>query len=305
VVILSKFNSIKDLSQPNFLSKHSVQLPILRVNTEGSSEAMDLLAAEEPLEIVLAFGETNHRHRQSISITMRTPTGHDFELALGFLLTEGVIKDFKDVISVRYTASELDEGTQSNVVQVDVQPSVKFDAAKLQRHFYTSSSCGVCGKTSLDMVQTASCFWLKKGLPSVKSTILMGLPDKLRQAQSVFESTGAIHAAALFDTEGSLLALREDVGRHNALDKLIGWAMQHKHLPLSNSIVLVSGRSSFELVQKALMAGIPILAAVGAPSSLAVQLAHENELTVVGFLKNNRFNIYSSFERIEVEDVRC
>ncbi len=288
------------MSNPNFLFNHSVHLPILRVNTEGAFADEDTLAGEEPLEIVLAFGETNHRRRQSISVTMRTPTGNDFELALGFLLTEGVIKAYKDVISVRYTASELDEAAQTNVVQVDLHPSVKFDAEKLQRHFYTSSSCGVCGKTSLDMVQTTTCFWLKKGFPSVKSSILMNLPEKLRQAQSVFDATGAIHAAALFDTEGSLIALREDVGRHNALDKLIGWAMQNKRLPLSNSILLVSGRSSFELVQKALMAGISILAAVGAPSSLAVQLANENDMTVVGFLKNNRFNIYSSFERIEV-----
>jgi FdhD protein len=280
--------------------KNVLKTPILRVNTEGSFADEDTLAAEEPLEIVLAFGETNHRRRQSISVTMRTPTGHDFELAMGFLLTEGVIKDAKDVISVRYSASELDESAQTNVVQVDLKPSVKFDAERLQRHFYTSSSCGVCGKTSLDMVQTASCFWLKKDIPRVKSAILMNLPEKLRALQTVFDTTGGIHAAALFDTEGSLVALREDVGRHNALDKLIGWAMQNERLPLSHSILLVSGRSSFELVQKALMAGIPILAAVGAPSSLAVQLAIENDMTVVGFLKNNRFNIYSGFERIEI-----
>jgi FdhD protein len=278
--------------------KNTVKIPILRIHTEGSFADEDVLAAEEPLEIVLAFGEANRRKKQSISVTMRTPTGHDFELALGFLLTEGVIQDAKDVISVRYSATELDETAQTNVVQVDLKPSVKFDVEKLQRHFYTSSSCGVCGKTSIDMVQTASCFWLKTAIPHVKSSILMALPDKLRQAQTVFESTGAIHAAALFDTEGSLLALREDVGRHNALDKLIGWAMQNAALPLSDTVLLVSGRSSFELVQKALMAGIPILAAVGAPSSLAVQLASDNDLTLIGFLKNNRFNIYSSFERI-------
>jgi FdhD protein len=281
------------------LSKNLVRIPILRVNTEGVSNDTDALAAEEPLEIVLAFGPANNRRRQSISITMRTPTGNDFELALGFLFTEGVIRDYKDVISVRYTASELDEAAQTNVVQVDLTPSVVFDVERLQRHFYTSSSCGVCGKTSLDMVQTTACFWLKKGLPLVKSTILMDLPEKLRAAQSVFDATGGIHAAALFNTEGSLIALREDVGRHNALDKLIGWAMQQNLLPLSNNVLLVSGRSSFELVQKALMAGIPMIAAVGAPSSLAVQLADENNMTVVGFLKNNRFNVYSSFERIE------
>jgi FdhD protein len=286
--------------KPNILSNYLVNIPILRVNTEGVLSDTDLLAAEEPLEIVLAFGESNNRRRQSISVTMRTPTGNDFELALGFLLTEGVISSYKDVISVRYTASELDKTAQANIVQIDLQPSIKFDAEKLQRHFYTSSSCGVCGKTSIDMVQTTSCFWLKKGLPIVKSTILRTLPEKLRKAQAVFEATGAIHAAALFDTEGVLIAVREDVGRHNALDKLIGWAMQHNRLPLSNHILLVSGRSSFELVQKALMAGIPILAAVGAPSSLAVQLANENGMTVVGFLKEHRFNIYSSFERIEI-----
>ena len=276
------------MSKPNFLSKNLVKTPILRVNREGVSNDTDALAAEEPLEIVLVFGGTNKRQRQSISVTMRTPTGNDFELALGFLFTEGVIKNYKDVISVRYTASEFDETAQTNVVQVNLTPSVVFDVEKLQRHFYTSSSCGVCGKTSLDLVQTTSCFWLKKGFPLVKSAVLMNLPEKLRAAQSVFEETGGIHAAALFNTEGVLLALREDVGRHNALDKLIGWAMQNSLLPLSNHLLLVSGRSSFELVQKALMAGIPILAAVGAPSSLAVQLADENNMTVVGFLKQNR-----------------
>jgi FdhD protein len=283
----------------NILAKNNVKIPIQRVDTEGGIFSTDdYLAAEEPLEIVLAFGTLNNRRRQSISVTMRTPTGHDFELALGFLFTEGVIQGYQDVISVRYTGSELDKTAEMNVVQVDLQPSVMFDAAKLQRHFYTSSSCGVCGKTSIDMVQTSSCFWLTKGFPVVKSTILTSLPEKLRAAQAVFASTGAIHAAALFDTEGDLIALREDVGRHNALDKLIGWAMQQHLVPLRNAILLVSGRSSFELVQKALMAGIPILAAVGAPSSLAVQLAHENDMTVVGFLKPTRFNIYSCFERI-------
>ena len=286
------------MSNSTILSKYIINSPIQRVDTEGVSCGDDALAVEEPLEIVLAFGESNHRQRQSISITMRTPTGNDFELALGFLLTESIIKNCKEVISVRYTASELNETAQSNVVQVDLQPSVKFDAKQLQRHFYTSSSCGICGKTSLDMVQTVAHFGIKKDIPLVKSTILMNLPEKLRQAQAVFDATGAIHAAALFDTEGALLALREDVGRHNALDKLLGWAMQQQLLPLSNCIVLVSGRSSFELVQKAMMAGVPILAAVGAPSSLAVQLADENNMTLIGFLKKHRFNVYSGFERI-------
>ncbi|MEY4937157.1 MAG: formate dehydrogenase accessory sulfurtransferase FdhD [Bacteroidota bacterium] len=284
--------------KPNILFRNLVKIPIHRATKAGIFEAEDSLAAEEPLEIVIAFGALHQRRKQSISVTMRTPTGHDFELALGFLLTEGIINGYEDVISVRYTANLLDETAQLNVVQVDLQPFITFDVDKLKRHFYTSSSCGVCGKASIDMIETTSCFWLAEGLPLVKSAILFELPEKLRQAQSVFDSTGAIHAAALFNTSGTLIALREDVGRHNALDKLIGWAMQHEMLPLQHSILLVSGRSSFELVQKALMAGIPILAAVGAPSSLAVQLAHENNMTVIGFLKNYRFNIYSSFERI-------
>ena len=284
--------------KPNYLSKHLVKIPIQRVTADGMLETEDTLAAEEPLEIVIAFGALHQRRKQSISVTMRTPTGHDFELALGFLLTEGIISGYEDVLSVRYTANFLEEAAQLNVVQVDLQPFITFDAGKLQRHFYTSSSCGVCGKASIDMIHTTSCFWLTQGLPMVKKDILFELPEKLRRAQTVFDSTGAIHAAALFNTSGELIALREDVGRHNALDKLIGWAMQHQMLPLQHFILLVSGRSSFELVQKAMMAGIPILAAVGAPSSLAVQLAHENNMTVIGFLKKQRFNIYTGLERV-------
>jgi len=289
------------VSKPIYLIKNFVKRPIHRVNKDGVSLTVDALAAEEPLEIVIAFGELHNRIRQSISVTMRTPTDHDFELALGFLFTEGVIGSFEDVISVRYAASQLSETAQTNVVKVDLHTNVNFDSEKLQRHFYTSSSCGVCGKTSMDMVQTTSCFLINKNIPHVKSTILFNLPEKLRAVQSVFEETGGIHAAALFNTEGELLALREDVGRHNALDKLLGWAMQKNLLPLSQHILLVSGRSSFELVQKALMAGIPIVAAVGAPSSLAAQLADENNITLIGFLKNNRFNIYSCFERIIIK----
>ncbi len=286
------------MTKPNFLNKNVVKRLIHRINAERVSIIEDALATEEPLEIVIAFGEAHNRQRQSISVTMRTPTGHDFELALGFLFTEGVIGSFEDIISVRYTASELAETAQTNVVKVDLKPSVIFATEKLQRHFYTSSSCGVCGKTSIEMVQTTSCFLINKNLPRIKSNILFNLPEKLRAVQSVFEETGGIHAAALFDTEGELIALREDVGRHNALDKLMGWALQQNFLPLSHHILLVSGRSSFELVQKALMAGIPIIAAVGAPSSLAVELADESNITLVGFLKSNRYNIYSCFERI-------
>ena len=281
---------------PSALSK----LPIYRVDTEGGIATGDVVAQEEPLEIVLAFGQQPNWQKQSVSITMRTPTGHDFELALGFLLTEGVIKAASDVISVRYVASELDISAQTNVVQVDLTPSVQFDAQRLNRHFYTSSSCGVCGKTSIDMVEATSCFFIPKGKPVVKKEVLFNLPHKLRTAQTIFDETGSIHAAALFNTEGVLLALREEVGRHNALDKLIGWAMQNKRLPLHDTLLLVSGRTSFELVQKAMMAGIPILAAVGAPSSLAVALADDCGMTLIGFLKEKGFNVYVGFERVAV-----
>lgn len=289
------------MTKSHVLNNNLVKRLIHRVDVDRVLIIDDALATEEPLEIIIAFGETHNRRSQSISVTMRTPTGHDFELALGFLFTEGVIGSFKDVMSVRYIASALAESAQTNVVKLDLHPTVTFAAEKLQRHFYTSSSCGVCGKTSIDMVQTTSCFLINKNLPRIKSTILFNLPEKLRAVQSVFDQTGGIHAAALFNTDGELIALREDVGRHNALDKLIGWATQQNILPLSQYILLVSGRSSFELVQKALMAGIPIVAAVGAPSSLAAELADENNITLIGFLKNNRFNIYSCFDRIFIE----
>ncbi len=259
----------------------------------------DFVAVEEPLEMILAFGESQHRQRKSLSITMRTPTGHDFELAAGFLLTEGIITNFTQISSIRYVANANENAIlQGNVLQIDLHARVPFAMEKLQRHFYTSSSCGVCGKTAIDLVQQQSCFVLDANFPIIKQEILTMLVQKLRATQSVFEQTGGIHAAALFDREGNLLAMREDVGRHNALDKLLGFTLKENLIPLRENILLLSGRISFELVQKAAIAGIPIIAAIGAPSSLAIELAAENNITLIGFLREARFNIYTAKGRI-------
>ena len=254
--------------------------------------AQDFLAIEEPLEIRLEFSSDSQRITQSISITMRTP-GNDFDLALGFLFTEGIINNSSHVESLKHCDA------QSNVVKISLQTGLAIDIARLQRNFYTSSSCGVCGKTSIEALHMNACPTLLKTSDLVKAKTIHLLPEKLREEQSVFDSTGGLHAAGLFDTSGNLIALREDVGRHNAVDKVIGVQFQNQNLPLPDKILLVSGRASFELVQKALMAGIPILAAVGAPSSLAVELAKNFGMTLIGFVRDQRFNIYSHAERIE------
>lgn len=265
-------------------------LPIWRIDTEGGIQSNDNLAVEEPLEILIGYGSASKRQRKTIAVTMRTPE-QDVDLALGFLFTEGVISDKKNVANVRFLSE--------NKLLIDLNKSVAFDFERLNRHFYTTSSCGVCGKSSLEAVSTTSCFLLNPEKPIVQKEVLFGLTQKLRAEQSVFDSTGGIHASGLFDTEGVLLKVCEDVGRHNALDKLIGWALQKELLPLKNHILLVSGRVSFELVQKALMAGISIVTAVGAPSSLAVELADDNNMTLIGFLRDGRFNVYAGVQRID------
>lgn len=257
----------------------------------------DHLAREEPLEIQLAYGPLVQRQQMSLAVTMRTP-GADFDLVYGFLFTEGLIQGRKDVLQIRYPGIQLSPEAQENSILVELHPSARFDAARLQRHFYTSSSCGVCGKASLEMVQNQSTFLLPVHQPIVAPEIILRLPAALLPQQSLFNHTGGIHAAGLFSSSGDLLYLREDVGRHNALDKVIGAVLQKQPLPLSDTILLVSGRAGFELVQKAVMAGIPIMAAVGAPSSLAVELAEAHNLTLVGFLRDGSFNIYTGGERI-------
>jgi FdhD protein len=264
-------------------------VPIQRIDGSAAAPVQDLLAIEEPLEIRL--GET------PVSITMRTP-GHDFELAAGFLFTEGIIQNSQQIQRIRHSESNANPRQAANSVTVDLAPDVSLDFDRLKRHFYTTSSCGVCGKASIDALKAQGCPMLSQGTMIVDSTVIHRLPEALRREQEVFERTGGLHAAALFDLEGNLILLREDVGRHNAVDKLIGAELLRGHMPLSNQLLLVSGRASFELVQKALMAGIPILAAVGAPSSLAVETALRFNMTLLGFVRDGRFNIYSGASRI-------
>ena len=233
-------------------------------------------------------GQRQHR---TLSVTMRTP-GHDEELAAGFLLTEGIIQSKTDLLGIIPCPDVQKEEEAGNVVRAELAAHVAVDFAAMERHFYTSSSCGVCGKTSIDAVRTASCPVLPAAGPYLRAEVVHQLPGKLRAAQAGFEQTGGQHAAALFSPEGELLLLREDVGRHNALDKVIGAALLQDDLPLHQHILLVSGRVSFELVQKAAVAGIAVLAAVGAPSSLAVSAARNFGMTVCGFVRQNRYNIY-------------
>jgi FdhD protein len=261
-----------------------------RVSGSGSAFQADLLAVEEPLEVRLGQDVNGRRLYTPVSITMRTP-GHDAELAVGFLYTEGILTAPEQVAGVRTCG-------MGNVVRVDLAAGVRVDLSRLERHFYTSSSCGVCGKASLEAVRVYARHPLAEGAPVIDAEVIHRLPETLRAAQAVFDRTGGLHAAALFDSHGHLLCLREDVGRHNALDKLIGMQFLSGRTPLSESLLLVSGRASFELVQKAAVAGIPILAAIGAPSSLAVDLARERGMTVLGFVRADRFNIYTGADRI-------
>jgi len=253
----------------------------------------ETVAVEEPLEIRLEYGQFGQRVNQAISITMRTP-GNDRELAAGFLYTEGVIRDAAEI---EESAERSNERSARNSVCVKLATDVEVNTGSLSRNFYTTSSCGVCGKASLLALQTVCPPRIKNAF-EMKAEVLFQLPDLLRARQSLFEQTGGLHAAALFTGEGSMEELREDVGRHNAVDKLIGAALLEDRLPLRDRVLLLSGRASFELLQKALMAGIPMVAAVGAPSSLAVQVAREFDITLVGFLRPDHFNAYHWASRI-------
>jgi len=274
----------------NSVEQSILTVPIQRIEGDSSSPHQDLLAIEEPLEI--RIGD------KTISITMRTP-GHDFDLAAGFLFTEGILADARQIQSIHRSENAGNRRQSGNSVTVELQLGVEIDFERLQRHFYTTSSCGVCGKASIEALQSQGCPLLPRNSPVLDSSIIHRLPEALRREQAVFERTGGLHAAALFDTAGNLTLLREDVGRHNAVDKIIGSEMMSNHTPLNDKLLLVSSRASFELVQKALMAGIPVLAAVGAPSSLAVETAQRFNMTLLGFVRDNRFNIYSGASRIQ------
>ena len=273
------------------------RLEIERIG-EGAGTLEDVVATEEPLEIRLAYsGSDGKRAEQSISVTMRTP-GHDGELAAGFLYTEGIVRSRADIQSVAPCGPPAPNGL-INVVRVELAPDVKIALDRLERHFYTSSSCGVCGKSSLEAVAVQGRYDLHGVDFRLSGDRLGALPDALRSQQTVFERTGGLHASGLFDASGRIVAVREDVGRHNALDKLIGQALLADELPLSAFGIVVSGRASFELMQKAMMAGVPLLAAVGAPSSLAVELAEEFGITLIGFLKKDKLNVYTRPDRVQ------
>jgi len=263
------------------VNRNILTVPVQRFEGDSSASFQDLLAVEEPLEIRLGD--------KTISITMRTP-GQDAELAAGFLFTEGILEGPHQILDIQHA---------KNSIAVQINPDVEVDFERLQRNFYTTSSCGVCGKASIEALRIQGCPVLPRSSTAMDATLIHGLPQAQRNEQAVFQRTGGLHAAALFDLKGNLILLREDVGRHNAVDKLIGAEMLAGRTPLSNTLLLVSGRASFELTQKALMAGIPILAAVGAPSSLAVETAQRFNMTLIGFVRDGRFNIYSGAERIQ------
>ncbi len=280
---------------------HSISpVNIIKISHNSSEEKSDLVAVEEPLEIRLGYGSLDNRQQRSVSVTMRTPT-HDFELALGFLYSEGIIHSFSQILSIKYCVDAGKQATE-NIVRVELKPEVTFNAQLLQRNFYATSSCGVCGKASIEAIDNMICDLpeqkLEQNALKVSKDYIINLPKSLAQHQKVFEYTGGLHAAALFDEFGKIIMLREDVGRHNALDKIIGNALTQDLLPLNKMVLLMSSRASFELIQKTVMANIPIIATIGAPSSLAIQTAEQFGVTLIGFLRNESFNIYTRKERI-------
>jgi FdhD protein len=275
----------------------SQSIEISKVDNSGVTRKNDDVAVEEPLEIQVSSGSADGSAAKSVSITMRTP-GADEELAVGFLFTEGIITSADQVLSVQhYGEADPDSGLQ-NIVRVEIDPDVDLQLDRLKRHFYTTSSCGVCGKASLDALRVTGQNSLAAHQTRFSAKLLTRMPDAVRAQQPLFSKTGGLHAAAIFGSDGEIAIVKEDVGRHNATDKAIGALFSAGRLPANQLALLVSGRASFELMQKALVAGIPLLAAVGAPSSLAVQMAKEFNMTLVGFLRDGTFNIYAGGERI-------
>lgn len=273
---------------------------IIKYNETEPVEKSDLVVVEEPLEIRLGYGAADNRQQKSISVTMRTPTGHDFELAMGFLFTENIINHFNQILSIHY-CTDNQQQQQENIVRVELSPDVRLDFQRLERYSYTSSSCGICGKASIEAVQL-QCPVPAANSMSVSAELIYQLSNIVEEKQVFFKHTGGSHVAALIRVEnpanGELILLREDIGRHNALDKAIGAALQNNLLPLSDTLLFMSSRASFELIQKALVAGISVIVCVGAPSSLAIETAQAFGITLIGFSREHSFNIYSGGQKI-------
>lgn len=287
----------------------TLETPVERFAGGSSHLETDTLAVEEPLELQLGYGALNDRRWKSISVTMRTP-GNDFELSAGFLMTEGVVRDPDDIDTIRYvslpeSSAREKNATQErwpiesarNIVRVELTPGVEVSLATLERNFYMTSSCGVCGKASL-LALRAVCPPRQRNEFRFDVSMLSSLSERLRSSQEIFGKTGGLHAAGLFDSAGNLCAIREDVGRHNAVDKLLGAQFLEDKIPLRDRLLMLSGRASFELLQKALMGGIPMVVSVGAPSSLAVRIAKDFDITLVGFLRNDSFNVYHGADHL-------
>jgi FdhD protein len=279
--------------------KRSLSRSIRRVSATGSQSVPDHLALEEPLEIQVAFGSADSRQWKTIAITMRTP-GHDRDLAAGFLVGEGILRSLDQVEAVHTRGPRYGESGWQHSVRVTLRPGVELDLVRLERNFYTTSSCGVCGKTSIEALELNFMQRLPASNWQIDREMICALPSRLREAQDIFDRTGGLHAAGLFTPAGKSIIVREDVGRHNAVDKVVGAQFLTGHVPLSQHILVVSGRASFELMQKALAAGISTLVAVGAPSSLAVEVAEKFGATLIGFAKRDGFNIYTGEERIRL-----
>ncbi len=280
----------------------SIETKIVRMEEGGLLNRSDRVALEEPLEIRLDFLEGNGRRQKSISITMRTP-GNDEELAAGFLFTEGILRSPEDILEISGCGPSTGAHQGQNIVKVTLADSAKVEWPKLERHFYATSSCGVCGKASLEALEVQGVQSIPQQGFEIFSKTISTLAGKLRSHQSVFDQTGGLHAAGIFTSDGDLIALREDVGRHNAVDKLLGAQFLDGKTPLSSHLLFLSGRASFELVQKALVAGIPMIAAVGAPSSLAIELAKRFNLSLLGFVREGRFNCYHGEWRLRGGEV--
>jgi FdhD protein len=272
----------------------TAEVEVLALEGETRTRKHDDVVGEEPLEIRLAAGGTT----RTLAVTMRTP-GNDFELAAGFVYGEGIVRGRDDVAELTYCLDpSIDPEQRYNIVTIEVRDaSLKLDLARFERHFTMSSSCGVCGRAQLESLRDLGSKPIDDDV-RIPARVLYQLPDRMRRAQRVFETTGGLHAAALFDERGEPIATREDIGRHNALDKLVGWALLDGRLPLRRCALMVSGRASYEILQKAVMAGIPIVASVSAPSSLAVDLAHEFNVTLAGFVRGDRGNLYATPDRI-------